>query len=129
MAVTSICGVILVTENTERLARFYTEGLGLSFEREEHGGLDVHYGTDIGTVHFAIHPPSNFGNRGSSRGTAIAFAVSSIVEHLEKVCALGAAVVHEPHDEGFGLVTTLADPEGNLFELVELTHTFEQAHS
>jgi predicted enzyme related to lactoylglutathione lyase len=124
MSVTSICGVILVTENVDALARFYSEGLGLKLEREDHGGLDPHYGVDLGQLHFAIHPPSNFGNRGESAGTAVAFAVTSLDEHLERVLERRAEVIREPHDEGFGRMVTLADPEGNLFELIELRYEF-----
>lgn len=124
MAVQSICGVILVTDDVEGLAHFYAEGLGLTLSREDHGGLDVHYGIDIGQVHFAIHPPSNFGGHGPSRATPVAFAVTSLDEHLPKMEALGATIVTPPHDEGFGMVVTCADPKGNLFELVELTHEF-----
>jgi predicted enzyme related to lactoylglutathione lyase len=124
MAVHSICGVILISEDVEALARFYRDGLGLALEREEHGGLDIHYGADIGEVHFGIHPTTSFAGRGPSRATPLAFAVTSIDEHLAKVEALGATIVVEPHDEGFGPVVTCADPQGNLFELVELKHEF-----
>lgn len=124
MAVRSICGVILVSNDVEALAKFYGDVLGLAFEKEDHGGLDVHYGVDIETIHFGIHPPSNFGGRGPSRATPIAFAVDSVAAHLERARARGAEVIIEPHDEGFGLVVTCADPEGNLFELVELQHAF-----
>jgi predicted enzyme related to lactoylglutathione lyase len=124
MSVQSICGVILITDDVEGLARFYREGLGLALEREDHGGLAVHYGVDIGELHFGIHPPSNFAGRGPGRATPIAFAVTSLAEHLARVRALGATVVIEPHDEGFGPVVTCADPQGNLFELVELRHEF-----
>lgn len=128
MAVKSICGVIFVSSDVEALAAFYRDALGLTFEREDHGGLDIHYGVDIGEVHFGIHPPTNFGERGTSRATPIAFAVSSLDEHLPKAKELGAEVVIEPHDEGFGPVVTLADPQGNLFELVELKHEFGAPH-
>jgi len=124
MPIKSICGVIFVTERVEELVAFYREGLGIDFEREDHGGLDVHHGADIGTVHFAIHPPSNFGSRGPGRGTPVAFAVTALAEHLETLKRLGAEVVKGPRNEGFGLVVTLADPEGNLFELVELDYEF-----
>lgn len=127
MSVSSVCGVILVTERVAELAEFYQKGLGLEFEREDHGGLDIHYGVDIGNVHFGIHPPGNFGNRGPSRGTALAFAVSTIDEHLDTLKGLGAEVIREPHDEGFGPVVTLADPQGNLFELVELRYDFKES--
>ena len=124
MPVKSVCGVILVSENVDALAAFYREGLGLALEREDHGGLDVHWGVDLGQIHFAIHPPSNFGQRGASRGTAVAFEVDSIAAHLAKLETLGATVVTPTHDEGFGDVVTLADPEGNLLELAELRYDF-----
>jgi predicted enzyme related to lactoylglutathione lyase len=128
MAVTSICAVILLSDDVEALVKFYAAGLDLEFEREDHGGLDTHYGVDIGEVHFGIHPPSNFEGRGPSRATPIAFAVTSVDEHLPKLKALGAIVVVEPHDEGFGPVVTCADPQGNLFELVELQYEFGGEH-
>lgn len=127
MSVRSICGVILLTEQPEALARFYADALGLEFEREDHGGLDIHFGVDIGEVHFGIHPPSNFKGRGPSRATPIAFSVSSLDEHMPKCRELGAEVLVEPHDEGFGTVATLSDPEGNLFELVELNYAFGES--
>ena len=127
MSVRSICGVILLTEQPDALAGFYAEALGLEFEREDHGGLDIHFGVDIGEVHFGIHPPSNFKGRGPSSATPIAFSVSSLDEHLPKCRELGASVLVEPHDEGFGTVVTLSDPEGNLFELVELNYAFGES--
>jgi hypothetical protein len=33
-----------------------------------------------------------------------------------------------PHDEGFGQVATWQDPEGNLFETVELSYAFGAPH-
>lgn len=124
MAVQSLCGVILVTENVEALATFYRDGLGLEFEREEHGGLAPHYGIDLGTVHFAIHPPSSFPGRPSTGGAVLAFAVSTLDAHLPTLEKLGAELLTPARDQGFGLVATLADPDGNRFELVELTHQF-----
>lgn len=124
MAVQSVCGVILVSDDVEALAGFYAAVLEVEFEREDHGGLDIHFGVDIGTVHFGIHPKTNFGGHGPSRATPIAFAVDALQPHLERAKARGAEVVTEPHDEGFGAVVTCADPQGNLFELVELTHDF-----
>ncbi len=126
MSVSSICGVILISENVQALADFYSHGLGVEFEREDHGGLDIHYGVDIGNTHFGIHPPSNFKGHGPSSATPIAFAVSSLAGHLAKFTEKGASVVTEPHDEGFGMVVTCSDPAGNLFELVELTHSFKE---
>jgi predicted enzyme related to lactoylglutathione lyase len=125
MAVKSICGVILTSEDPAALASFYGEALGIRFEQEDHGDLATHFGVDIGRIHFGIHPPANL--RLTSRGharTTLAFDVESLSECQARLAALGAPCVQEPHDEGFGLVASYRDPEGNQFEIVELRYDF-----
>lgn len=125
MAVKSICGAILASGKPDALARFYEEALELRFEREEHAGLAPHYGTDIGTVHFGIHPPENFKRTGSGRSsTILTFDVSSLAECEARLRKLGAECVLPAHDEGFGMVASYRDPEGNQFEVVELRYEF-----
>ena len=124
--VKSICGAILMSRDPDGLARFYAEALGLTFEREDHGGLAPHWGVDIGRVHFGIHPPENFRSPTSGQGSVVlTFDVDSLSECEARLKALGAICVQEPHDEGFGLVASYADPDGNRFEVVELAYTFK----
>ena len=123
----SVCGVVLFTEDPLRLARFYTEVLGVAFEREEHGGLAAHYGADVGETHFGLHPPTNFAQSVGATRSAVAFAVEALEPYLERLERLGAPVVLPPHDEGFGRTTTYADPEGHLLELVELDYAFDDS--
>jgi predicted enzyme related to lactoylglutathione lyase len=126
MAVKSLCGAVLISADPQALAGFYAEALGLTFEREEHGDLAPHWGVDIGRVHFGIHPPENFERRAAGRGSVVlAFDVSSLEECQTRLERLGAPCVQPPHDEGFGLVASFTDPDGNQFELVELTHEFK----
>jgi predicted enzyme related to lactoylglutathione lyase len=125
MPVKSVCGVILISRDPDALARFYAEALELPLEREEHAGLAPHWGADIGTVHFGIHPPGNFGLEGAGRGgVAVTFDVSSLAECRERLARLGAPCLRPPHDEGFGLVAAFRDPDGNPFEVVELAYRF-----
>lgn len=128
MSLRSICGVILLSENPRSLAEFYGRVLGCTLEREDHGDLAEHFGIDVGEVHFGIHPPSNF-QRVSPGGAsaAIAFNVSSVSEAMTVLAELGARQVQPPHDEGFGLVTSYLDPDGNQFELVELAYEFKKS--
>lgn len=130
MRLRSICGVILLSDNPRRLADFYGRVLGCTFEREDHGDLAEHFGVDVGEVHFGIHPPSNF-QRTSPGGAsiAIAFNISSLNEAIPILGELGAKQVQAPHDEGFGLVTSYLDPDGNQFELVELAYEFAKSGS
>ena len=125
MPLKSICGIILLSDDPARLARFYAQVLGCRFEREDHGDLAEHFGVDVGEIHFGIHPPANFQRvTPGSASAAIAFNVSSIQEAVTVLGELGAQQVQPPHDEGFGLVTSYLDPDGNQFELVELSYQF-----
>ncbi|HEX9708869.1 MAG TPA: VOC family protein [Candidatus Thermoplasmatota archaeon] len=125
MGVKSVCGAILVSRDPEALARFYADALALSFVREEHAGLAPHWGVDIGAVHFGIHPPANFKRASAGNGSVVlAFDVTSLSECLSRLERLGAECVQAPHDEGFGVVASFADPDGNLFEVVELRYEF-----
>lgn len=125
MTVKSVCGVILATDDPERLAGFYARALGLEFEREEHGDLAVHFGADIGTVHFGIHPPENLGQPASGQHAGrIAFEVESLADAVESIRRAGGREIEPPHDEGFGPVAAFEDPDGNGFEVVELRYSF-----
>src|SRR5678816_3391359 len=127
MRLKSICGVIIPSNNPGRLARFYGRVLGCEFQREDHGDLAEHFGVDVGEIHFGIHPPVNFRRiepgepRPRSRSTSLLSEAMAVLDDL------GAQQVQPPHDEGFGMVTSYLDPDGNLFELVELSYEFGQS--
>ncbi len=126
MPVKSLCGAILISRNPEALATFYAQGLGLAFSREDHAGLATHWGVDIGHLHFGIHPPGNFRRRSAGHASIVlAFDVTSLEQCRQRLEALGARCIQPPHDEGFGLVASFTDPDGNQFEVVELTYRFD----
>jgi catechol 2,3-dioxygenase-like lactoylglutathione lyase family enzyme len=126
MRAKSVCGVILVTGDVERLAGFYRDTLGLPLEREVHGDLPAHYGIDIGTVHLGIHPPASFGRTEvRNGGSVVAIEVDDLDAWLERLAAHGLMPVIAKHDEGFGPVAAIEDPDGNLIELVQLTYDFD----
>ena len=39
-------------------------------------------------------------------------------EEFERITALGGTVIHAPYEMGGGWIATLADPDGNYFQLV-----------
>jgi predicted enzyme related to lactoylglutathione lyase len=125
MAVKSICGVILAARDPAALATFYSEALGLAFEREDHGGLDAHFGVDVGSIHFGIHPPGNLHQDSVGNASVnLTFDVQSLHDVAARLKRLKASELAAPHDEGFGLVAAYQDPEGNAFEIVELRYEF-----
>ncbi len=128
MKIKSICGVILASVNPQKLAEFYGSVFDVEFERELHGGLVEHFGIDIGEIHLGIHPPENLGkSEVGNSSVSIAYNVDSLSEILQRLSNLGATEVTPPHDEGFGMVATYQDPEGNQFEVLELSYEFESA--
>lgn len=126
MTTKSICGVIIAAKKPMALADFYGKVLELKFEEEDHGGLEVHYGADIGEVHFGIHPPTNLNmDKVGHACIAIAFNVDNLEDTQQRLQELGAEQIIEPHDEGFGMTASYRDPEGNQFEIVELNYDFK----
>ena len=112
VSVKSICGAILVSARPELLAELYGAALGLSLEREEHGGHAPHWGIDIGRIHFGIHPPENFQKQESGNASVVlAFDVTSLKECQARLERLGTPCFQVPHDEGFGVVASFTDPE------------------
>jgi len=46
------------------------------------------------------------------------FETAQVNEEFERMKALGAQVVREPYELGDGWIATLADPDGNYFQLM-----------
>ena len=46
------------------------------------------------------------------------FETTQVKEEFERIKALGSMVIREPSEMGGGWLATLADPEGNYFQLV-----------
>ncbi|MDJ0978373.1 MAG: VOC family protein [Erythrobacter sp.] len=123
----SVCGAILLTEHPDELAEFYIGRLGIPLKREEHDGLPAHFGADVGSCHFAIHPPASFGlDRRSPGGVVIALEIRDVDRRVEDLRNSGVRILIDPHDEGFGRTATIVDPEGNLIELVALDYSFSE---
>jgi predicted enzyme related to lactoylglutathione lyase len=54
----------------------------------------------------------------------LTFDATSLAECRARLERLGARCTQPPHDEGFGIVASFSDPEGNPFEIVELAYQF-----
>ena len=56
MLVNTVSAVLLMSPDATKLADFYRASLALPLKDEVHDGVPLHYGCEIGSVHFAIHP-------------------------------------------------------------------------
>ena len=77
------------------------------------------YGWQAGDSNFSIMDHSEMGGRAKDPGRVlINFETLQVKEEFERIRALGGEVIREPYEMGGGWIATLADPDGNYFQLV-----------
>ena len=114
-------GVLLSSENTTKLVKFYREIVGLKqgveFEMED--GKKVYSFDD---VQLFINPHSEVsGKNKNPERFMLNFEVDDIEKEVEKVKKAGAKQTQDIyHIEGYGLVSTFEDVDGNFFQLVQV---------
>jgi predicted enzyme related to lactoylglutathione lyase len=108
--------IMIGTHHPEILARFYEE----VFERNadmEGGGW---FGWQVGNSFFSISGHSEV--KGEAKEPArMMFNLETyeVEEEFERISKIkGATIVQEPYEMGAGLIATIADPDGNYFQLM-----------
>jgi predicted enzyme related to lactoylglutathione lyase len=77
------------------------------------------YGWQAGNSYLSVLQHSQMGGKTKDPGRLlINFETAQVKEEFERIKALGATVVREPYQMGNGWLATLADPDGNYFQLV-----------
>lgn len=119
-AVSGIAGVIVWTEagRFPAMASFYRDVLGCTPRSDRAGFVNFAWG-DVRltvSVHSRVHGPTTEPHR---------IMVNLLVEDLDRVAArvaaLGVAFVRPPETESWGgRVATVADPDGNLVQFMQL---------
>ena len=120
MLIDGVTTILLISPDPAALAEFYRKVLDLPLEDEEHPGLPLHYGCDLGGVHLAIHSSEGFPGipPRNGQGPAIVLGTSNVKAVLERLTASGVQTTG-PSDHGFGLVVSFRDPDGNRVEILE----------
>jgi catechol 2,3-dioxygenase-like lactoylglutathione lyase family enzyme len=117
-----LSAVLIVSDDAERLARFYRDQLGVPLRPEQHGETLQHWGCELGDVHFAIHPRENC-QRDHNVGVGavkLAFMVFDLDAYLQTLTQRGVEPLYEPEQAGALRMTAVRDPDGNFIELTEL---------
>lgn len=112
-----LAGVMLGSENAKALGEFYTKLFG-----KPGWNQDDWFGFDIGGGALVIGPHSEVKGKSSMPGRSMVMIETSDVKgDFEKIKGHGATVVAEPYqpamDDSGGWLATLADPDGNYFQL------------
>jgi predicted enzyme related to lactoylglutathione lyase len=123
MSVDSVGAVLLISDDAAGLAAFYRDALALPLEDELHEGVPLHYGCELGSVHFAIHPSADWPGERSADGQSpvIVLHTSDVQRAYERLVANGVAAT-PPWDHGFAIGTAFRDPDGNNVQVMQPAH-------
>ena len=110
-------GFLIGSEEPKRLVEFYTKVLGEPMYSDES------YTTwQIGSGSISVGPHSEVSGSNKEPGRLIwNIETTKVREEFDRIKATGARIVAEPYGfEGYpdALVATLADPDGNYFQLM-----------
>ncbi len=109
--------VMIGTKQLKTLASFYEKVIGKPAEMvDEENGF---YGWQVGSSNFSVLDHSEMGGKTKDPGRVLLnFETPQVKEEFDRIKALGATVIRAPYEMGSGWIATLADPDGNYFQLI-----------
>jgi predicted enzyme related to lactoylglutathione lyase len=109
--------VMIGTKQLKTLASFYEKVLGKPADMVD--AENGFYGWQVGSAYLSVLDHSEMGGKAKDAGRVMFnFETTQVKEEFQRIKASGAAVVREPYEMGGGWIATLADPDGNFFQLV-----------
>jgi predicted enzyme related to lactoylglutathione lyase len=109
--------VMIGTKQPLALAAFYEKLLEKPADMVDHE--NGFWGWQAGGAFLSILDHSEMGGNTKDPGRVIFnFESPQVKEEFERIKAFGGTVIKEPYEMGGGWIATLADPDGNYFQLV-----------
>ncbi len=113
----NLTSIMIGTKQPLVLAAFYEKVLGKPADMVDRD--NGFWGWQVGSAYISILEHSEMGGNTKDPGRMIInFETPQVKEEFERIKALGGTVIREPYDMGGGLIATLADPDGNYFQLL-----------
>lgn len=111
--------VMIGTQQPSAMVAFYEKLLGKPADMvDPDNGF---WGWQVGNAFLGILNHSEMGGKTKDAGRIMLnFETPDVAEEFERMKAIGATVIKEPYGmgEGEGSIATLADPDGNFFQLM-----------
>ena len=109
--------VMIGTKQLKALATFYEKVIGKPADMvDSENGF---YGWQVGSAYLSVLEHSEMGGSAKNPGRVMFnFETLQVKEEFERIKALGCVVIRAPYEMGGGWIATLADPDGNYFQLV-----------
>ncbi|HVN15787.1 MAG TPA: VOC family protein [Anaerolineales bacterium] len=109
--------VMIGTKQAPALSAYYEKVLGRPADMvDKENGF---WGWQVGNVYLSVLDHSEMVGKTKDPGRIMFnFETAQVKEEFERIKSLGGAVISEPYEMGGGWIATLADPDGNYFQLV-----------
>ncbi|MFL5805135.1 MAG: VOC family protein [Roseiflexaceae bacterium] len=109
--------VMIGTKQPEVLATFYEKVIGKPADMVDRD--QGFYGWQVGSAFLGLLEHSKMDGATKDPGRVMLnFETAQVQDEFERIRALGAVVIAAPYQIGDGWLTTLADPDGNYFQLM-----------
>lgn len=109
--------VMIGTKQAQTMVAFYEKVLGKPADMSD--AESGFHGWQVGSGYFSILDHSEMGGKTKDPGRVMLnFETTDVKKEFERIKAAGAGVIREPYEMGGGWIATLADPDGNYFQLV-----------
>lgn len=107
--------IMLGSMQPKVLADFY----GKVFEKPADMVEGNWHGWQIGSIFFSVGEHSEMIGKAKEPGRVIFnFETSEVKKEFERLVKFGATIIKEPYEMGGSWIATLADPDGNFFQLM-----------
>ena len=109
--------VMIGTKQSGVVVAFYEKALGMPADMVD--AENGFWGWQVGSSYLSVLNHSEMGGDAKDHGRVmINFETTQVKEEFERIKSAGAKVIREPYSMGGGWIATLADPDGNYFQLV-----------
>jgi predicted enzyme related to lactoylglutathione lyase len=109
--------VMIGTKQPKTLAAYYEKVLGKPADMiDQENGF---WGWQVGSAYLSVLEHSEMSGSAKNPGRVMFnFETQQVKQEFERIKAFGGAVIKAPYEMGGGWIATLADPDGNYFQLV-----------
>ncbi len=109
--------VMIGTKQLEALATFYEKVIGKPADMvDSENGF---FGWQVGSAFLSVLEHSEMGGNAKDPGRVMFnFETAQVKEEFERIKAVGGVVIKAPYEMQGAWIATLADPDGNYFQLV-----------
>jgi predicted enzyme related to lactoylglutathione lyase len=113
----NLSSVMIGTKQTKVLEAFYEKVIGKPPDMAD--SASGFYGWQVGNSYLGILDHSGMGGNTKDPGRVMLnFETPQVQEEFERIKGFGGVVIQAPYKMDQGWIATLADPDGNYFQLM-----------